>query len=145
MGTISAATVVWTGDLMSGKGEVSSESHTLTAAPVSWAQRAEARSTSTSPEELLAAAHAACFSMAFSARLAKNGTPPTRLDVTAKVSFDKGDAGFAITTSALEVVGVVPGIDGTAFSRIADDAKDNCPVSAALRGNVKLTVNARLA
>jgi osmotically inducible protein OsmC len=96
----------------------------------------------TSPEELIAAAHASCFSMAFSARLAKAGTPPDRLEVSATVTFVPGEG---ITTSALEVTGVVPGITEESFVAAAEDAKENCPVSAALKGNVETTVTAKLA
>lgn len=145
MGTTSVANVVWNGDLFTGKGEVGVQSGVFKAAPVTWAQRAESRGDLTSPEELLAAAHASCFAMAFSVRLAKNGTPATQLDVSAQVTFDKGDAGFKITTSTLDVVGQVPGLDAAAFARIAEDAKENCPISAAIKGNVALAVNARLA
>jgi osmotically inducible protein OsmC len=93
----------------------------------------------------MAAAHAACFSMAFSARLGKNGTPPTKLDVSCAVTFDKVEAGWKVTESALTVSGVVPGIDEKTFLALADDAKENCPISVALKGNVNLSVKATLA
>lgn len=144
MATISKATTVWQGDLAKGSGAVSTASGVVKDAAVSWARRAEERSAGTSPEELIAAAHAACFSMAFAARLGKNGTAPTTMTTTATVTFEKGDAGFKITTSALEVVGTVPGLDAAAFQRIAEDAKENCPVSGALKGNVALSVTATL-
>lgn len=144
MATISKATTTWQGDLAKGSGLVSAASGVIKDAPVSWARRAEDRSAGTSPEELIAAAHASCFSMAFAARLGKNQTPPTSLATTATVTFDKGDAGFKIVSSAIDVVGVVPGIDLEAFKRIAEDAKDNCPVSAALKGNVALSVTVAL-
>lgn len=144
MATISKATTTWQGDLAKGSGLVSTASGVVKDAPVSWARRAEERSAGTSPEELIAAAHASCFSMAFAARLAKNQTPPTSLTVTVNVTFDKGEAGFKIMSSAIDVVGVVPGLDLEAFRRIAEDAKDNCPVSAALKGNVAMSVTATL-
>lgn len=144
MATISRATTIWKGDLATGSGLTSAESGVFKDAPVSWAKRAEDRSTGTSPEELLAAAHASCFSMAFAARLGKNGTPATRLDVSATVTFAKGDAGFKIVSSEIAVNGDVPGIDRAKFQAIADDAKANCPISQALKGNVELTVTATL-
>jgi osmotically inducible protein OsmC len=113
--------------------------------PVSWAARTEEHNGKTSPEELLAAAHAACFSMAFSSRLAKNGTVATRLDITCAVTFDKRGSGWAVAQSALKVTGVVPGIDQATFAALADDAKENCPISAALKGNVVLSVEPTLA
>jgi len=143
--TISKASTTWKGDLMKGSGEVSAASGVFRDAPVSWARRAEDRSSGTSPEELIAAAHASCFSMALAAQLGRNDTPPTSLEVSAAVTFDKADGGFRIVSSALEVVGEVPGIDEATFKKIADGAKDGCPVSQALKGNVKLSVSARLA
>ena len=143
MAATRSATVTWNGTLAEGSGTVSSGSTDLfTDLPVSWASRTEAPEGRTSPEELLAAAHASCFSMAFSARLAKAGTPPDRLEVSATITFVPGEG---ITTSALEVTGVVPGITEESFVALADDAKENCPVSAALKGNVEVSVTARLA
>jgi osmotically inducible protein OsmC len=113
--------------------------------PVSWAARTGPHNGKTSPEELLAAAHASCFSMAFSARLAKNGTPATKLSIKAEVSFDNASGGWKVTTSHLVVRGDVPGIDAATFATIAEDAKDNCPISIALKGNVDMTVEATLA
>jgi len=98
----------------------------------------------TSPEELLASAHAACYSMAFSAGLGRNGTPPTELKVTATVTFDKVEAGWKVVSSALTVRGTVPGIDAATFTRLAEAAKDGCPISGALKGNVELSVEASL-
>jgi osmotically inducible protein OsmC len=82
--------------------------------------------------------------MAFSARLGKNGTPATNLDVRAEVTFDQVDGGWKVATSVLKVKGTVPGIDKATFDRLADDAKDNCPISAAIRGNVEVSVEAEL-
>jgi lipoyl-dependent peroxiredoxin len=144
MATISKATATWTGDLAKGSGAVSTESGVVKDAPISWARRAEDRSAGTSPEELIAAAHASCFNMAFSARLGKNGTPPAKLSTTASITFEKGEAGFRIVSSALAVTGDVPGLDAAAFQRIAEDAKEGCPVSGALKGNVALSVTATL-
>jgi osmotically inducible protein OsmC len=109
---------------------------------VSWAARTgEGQAELTSPEELIAAAHAACFSMALSNGLAKAGTPPESLSVSAAVTFVPGTG---ITASALDVEGRVPGITEDAFREAAEQAKDGCPVSGALKGNVELSVTARL-
>jgi len=140
------AETVWNGDLLTGSGSINYvSSGSFTRLPVTWASRTEAHDGRTSPEELIAAAHASCFSMALSSRLAKNGTPATSLDVKAVITFDKGEAGWKIARSDLTVRGVVPGIDEAAFVSLAGDAKENCPVSQALKGNVELSVVATLA
>jgi lipoyl-dependent peroxiredoxin len=140
------AEVHWEGDLLSGKGRVTTRSSdVLKQVEVSWPARTEAPAGRTSPEELIAAAHAACFSMALSAALGKSGTPPESLEVKAAVTFDKRGSGWAITTSALEVRGVVPGLDAAGFEKAAEGAKDGCPVSQALKGNVEMSVRASLA
>lgn len=145
MAAVRHAEVVWNGDLMSGSGMITYvSSGAFTRLPVSWASRTEAHDGRTSPEELLAAAHAACFSMALSAGLARAGTPPTRLDVKAVVTFDKTDAGWKVASSALRVRGVVPGATAEAFKAAAEAAKDGCPISGALKGNVALSVEAEL-
>jgi lipoyl-dependent peroxiredoxin len=139
------ATVRWEGDLMKGKGRVTTvSSDVLKQVEVSWPARTEEPGGKTSPEELLAAAHASCFSMALSGALAKAGTPPESLEVRARVTFDKRGAGWAITTSELEVKGVVPGAEAAAFQEAAEGAKDGCPVSQALSGNVQMSVSASL-
>lgn len=147
MAQVRRAEASWQGDLFTGSGTVSAvTSGTISSLPITWKARAEANDTGmTSPEELLAAAHAACFSMAFSNGLAKNGTPATSLDVAAEVSFEKGDAGFSVTKSVLTVTGSVPGLDQATFESLANAAKDGCPISRALKGNVELSVNATLA
>jgi lipoyl-dependent peroxiredoxin len=140
------AEVSWAGDLVSGSGSINYvTSGSFTRLPVTWASRTEDHNGRTSPEELLAAAHASCFSMAFSAGLARNGTPPTSLDVKAEVTFDKLEAGWTVTRSTLTVRGVVPGIDAAKFTELADAAKDGCPISRAITGNVELSVKAELA
>jgi osmotically inducible protein OsmC len=145
MGAIRRAEAVWEGDLASGSGTVSAvSSHVFSGLPVSWAARTEAPDGKTSPEELVAAAHASCFCMALSAALARAGTPPSRLEVSAEVTFDKRDAGWAVTSSALTVRGRVPGMDAAAFTAAAEGAKDGCPISVALKGNVALSVEASL-
>ena len=144
MAAIRRAESTWHGDLTSGSGVVTAAtSHAFTDLPVTWASRTESADGRTSPEELVAAAHAACFSMAFSSDLAKAGTPPTRLDVSARVTFDKLDK-WTVVSSALAVRGVVPGIDAAKFRELAEGARDGCPISRALQGNVKLSVEATL-
>jgi lipoyl-dependent peroxiredoxin len=145
MGEVRHAEVNWSGDLQTGAGVIKYvTSGVFSRLPVSWASRTSAHNGKTSPEELLAAAHASCFSMAFSARLGKNGTPPTDLNVKAEVTFDQVDGGWKVTTSTLKVKAVVPGIDAATFQTIAEDARDNCPISKALAGNVELSVEAEL-
>src|SRR5437867_9666998 len=139
------ARAVWNGDLMSGTGLVSAASSgKFSDLPVSWSARTEAPAGKSSPEELLAAAHASCFAMALSAGLARAGTPPSRLDVRSRVTFDKVGDSWTVVSSELEVKGDVPKADATKFARAAEDAKENCPISRALKGNVKLSVKANL-
>lgn len=138
------STTIWEGDLIHGKGQVSADtSKAYSDLPVTWGSRTENADGRTSPEELLASAHAACFSMAFSNALAKAGTPPQRLQVESAVTFDLSN-GPKVTTSVLTVRGVVPGISQEDFQKAAEDAKNNCPISKALQGNVQLSVNATL-
>ena len=137
------AEVTWQGDLATGRGMIESVgSGVVGSLAVSWAARTGDEGGMTSPEELIAAAHAACFSMAFSKVLADGGTPPRALNVSATVTFVPGTG---ITKSALDVTGEVKGIDESAFRSGAEQAKDDCPVSQALAGNVELTVQSRLA
>jgi osmotically inducible protein OsmC len=140
MATTRTATTHWEGSLMEGAGRVNLESSGLGTYDVSWAARAEEPNGKTSPEELIAAAHSACFSMALSNGLAKAGTPPQALDTQADVSFQPGTG---ITGIHLTVVGRVEGIDADAFTAAAEDAKHNCPVSAALTGTT-ITLTASL-
>ena len=145
MAAVRRAEATWSGDLTSGSGAVSAVSsgvcHDL---PVTWAARTEAPEGKTSPEELVAAAHAACYSMAFSAQLGRNGTPPTRLDVSSEVTFAQVEGGWKVESSQLTVRGEVPGISEEDFQRFAEAAKDGCPISGALKGNVELSVDATL-
>ena len=144
MAAIRRAEVTWNGDLLSGSGTVSAvSSGAFTDLPVSWAARTESPDR-TSPEELVAAAHASCYAMAFSGRLARFGTPPQRLSVSAEVTFDKLEAGWKVTSSALTVRGIVPGISAEDFVSEAEAARDGCPISVALKGNVELSVDAAL-
>ena len=146
MPQIRRAEASWQGDLLSGQGQVSARtSGVFSDLPVSWGARTEAHGGKTSPEELLAAAHAACFSMAFSNMLAKAGTPPERLEVSAEVAFDKVGDGWKVVSSVLTVQGTVPGIDEATFREVAERAKDGCPISSAIKGNVELSVEATLA
>jgi lipoyl-dependent peroxiredoxin len=144
MAVISRAESTWSGPLATGKGTVSTAStHAFTNLPITWSARTEAHDGLTSPEELIAAAHAACFAMAFASDLSKAGTPPTKLDVSADVTFDKLEA-WTVISSALTVRGTVPGISAEDFTRIANGTKDGCPISRALKGNVALSVEATL-
>jgi lipoyl-dependent peroxiredoxin len=141
---IRKATTVWEKDLLTGSGKVKVASGALPEFPVSWRGRTEGPGSITSPEELIAAAHASCYAMAFSATLGRKGSPPERLTVTAECSFDKVGEGWKITKSALTVTGKVPGLDQQKFEEISKEAEHGCPVSNALRNNVEITVNARL-
>jgi len=146
MAVLRTASVTWTGNLANGGGTINDvTSGAFGNLPVSWPARTEEPNGKTSPEELIAAAHAACFSMALAGRLTRNETPPEALAVTATVTFDKTDAGWGIASSALSVRGTVPGIDAETFRSLAEGAKDGCPVSSALKGNVALSVDAVLA
>ena len=137
------AQVTWRGGLTDGDGTIESVgSGAFGPLNVSWPARTEEPGGKTSPEELIAAAHASCFSMALSGGLAKAGHTPERLDVSATLTFVPGTG---ITKAALAVDGVVPGIGEEAFRTAAEEAKDGCPVSQALKGNVEMTVEARLA
>jgi lipoyl-dependent peroxiredoxin len=138
------AHATWRGDLMHGSGEVSTGSGAVSNVPLTWKARAEEPAAGSSPEELIAAAHAACFSMALSHALAQAGTPANTLETDATSTFDRTDAGFRITRIALSVQGDVPGIDEAAFKEAAEGAKVGCPVSNALEGNVEITLEASL-
>ncbi|HEX5451612.1 MAG TPA: OsmC family peroxiredoxin [Candidatus Limnocylindrales bacterium] len=139
------ARVTWSGDLTSGSGTIEDVgSGAFSKLPVSWAARTESSDGKTSPEELLAAAHASCFAMALSNGLAKAGTPAERLSVEATVTFDKVDGGWRVASSALSVRGKVPGAKAEDFQTAAGAARDGCPISQALKDNVKLSVEASL-
>lgn len=138
------ANVIWEGDLR-GTGTVTMGTGALPTFPVTFASRAESANGKTSPEELIAAAHAACYAMAFSNALAKAGHAPQMLDVRATCSLDRVEGGLAITSMDLTVRGKVPGIDAGKFNELAQDAGKNCPVSKALHNNVKIDVHTSLA
>ena len=142
MATDRKAEVTWQGDLMSGNGRIDSvTSGAFGGLDVSWPARSEEPGGKTSPEELIAAAHATCFSMALSHGLAQAGHPPEELKTSATVTFEPGEG---ITKIALDVAGRVPGIDEGAFQQAADGAKQNCPVSKALTGVPEISLTARL-
>jgi lipoyl-dependent peroxiredoxin len=144
----SRAEARWEGDLMTGKGSINSRtSGVLKEAALTWKARTEAAGgTTTTPEELLAAAHASCFAMALSHGLSQQGNKPQRLEVAVKVTFGpKPGGGFAVHESAIEVKGTVPGLDAAGFQKAAEAAKDGCPISQALKNNVKMSVQAKLA
>ena len=141
MATVRTAEAHWEGSLFEGQGEVELVSSGLGHFEVTWATRAEEPRHHTSPEELIAAAHSSCFSMALSHALNGAGTPPTKLVTSADVSFQPGEG---ITGIHLTVEGTVPGIDNEAFVAAAEDAKKNCPVSQALTGTT-ITLSAKLA
>ena len=137
MATTRNASTHWEGTLFEGAGKVTLESSGIGTYDVSWASRAEDANGKTSPEELIAAAHSTCFSMALSNGLAKAGTPPTTIDTTAEVTFQPGTG---ITGVALKVVGAVPGITAEQFEEAAQAAKTGCPVSQALSVPITLEV-----
>jgi osmotically inducible protein OsmC len=143
MATDRRAEVRWQGSLMDGSGVITSTtSGVIGEQPVSWPSRAEDGPKETSPEELIAAAHAACFSMALSHALAQGGNPADELNTSATVTFQPGQG---ITKIALTVRGSVPGLDASAFEEVAETAKANCPVSKALAGVPEITLDASLA
>src|ERR1700730_3368855 len=141
MAAISKAEAVWNGDLTTGSGRVKPASGAFPELPVSWASRAESQHGKTSPEELIAAAHAACYCMALSNGLSKAGHKVERLNTTAEIEFVPGTG---ITTITLTTVGHIHGIDAAEFQKEAEAAKEGCPISKALHGNVALKLNARL-
>jgi osmotically inducible protein OsmC len=143
MATNRRADVTWNGSLMDGSGKITkTTSGAIGEQKISWPARSEdAQSGATSPEELIAAAHAACFSMALSHALAQGGTPPDELQTSSTVTFQPGEG---ITKIALTVEGKVAGIDAEAFEQAAQTAKENCPVSKALTGVPETTVEATL-
>jgi osmotically inducible protein OsmC len=141
MAAISRADTIWEGDLIAGSGRVTIASGALEEFPVSWASRAESQKGKTSPEELIAAAHSACYSMAFSNGLTKAGHKVEELNTTAEVEFVPGPG---ITSVSLTVRARVKGIDDAEFQKLAEEAKEGCPVSKALHGNVELRLEARL-
>jgi osmotically inducible protein OsmC len=141
MAAESRATTVWEGDLPSGRGTTTVASGVLPEFEVSWPARTERTSGTTSPEELLAAAHSACFCMALSNVLANGGNTAERIEASASVTFVPGEG---VKSSHFVVRGRVPGLDQTGFEDAARDASENCPISQALKGNIDITVEATL-
>ena len=142
MATDRTAHVTWEGPLMGGSGTIEQVgSAAFGPLPVSWPSRAEEPNGQTSPEELIAAAWASCYSMAFSAALGRNETPPTTLKTSVTVTFQPGEG---IIKGAISVVGTVPGIDDAKFQELAEGAKAGCPVSKALAGIPEVTLAASL-
>jgi osmotically inducible protein OsmC len=140
MAVTSESTTVWTGTLFEGTGNVALDSSGLATFQVNWAARSEGQANTTNPEELLAAAHSLCFSMAFSLALTQAGTPPESIQTTAAVTFEPGKG---VLGSHLLVSARVPGLSEEQFEAIAEDAKQNCPISQALR--IPITIEAELA
>lgn len=140
MAAVSQATTTWSGDLASGSGSTALETSNVATFDVSWKARTEPSGGTTTPEELLAAAHASCFSMALAHGLTENGTPPTSISTTAKVSFV---AGTGITGIELSTSATVDGIEDADFQKVAEETKTGCPVSAALAA-VPITLAATL-
>jgi len=141
MAAESKATTVWEGDLAKGSGTTKASSGAIPEVEVTWQARTERTPNTTSPEELLAAAHSACYCMALSHQLGEDGNPPERLEATATVTFVPGEG---VKSSRIEIVGRVPGLNQDGFSRAANTAEENCPISQALRGNVEITVESTL-
>jgi osmotically inducible protein OsmC len=135
------ASAVWQGDLRTGKGAISTESGVLKETQYSFGTRFE-NGVGTNPEELIAAAHAGCFSMAFSAELGKAGFKPDSIQTTATITMEKTDAGFTVTESHLDMTAKIPGIDQEKFTAISNGAKAGCPISRLL--NAKITMEAKL-
>ncbi len=131
------ASAIWQGGLKDGKGSISTESGVLKETQYSFSTRFE-NGVGTNPEELIAAAHAGCFSMAFSAELGKAGITPQFIHTTATITLDKTDAGFTVTESHLDMTAKIPGIDQAKFKAIADGAKAGCPISRLLKANITL-------
>ncbi len=139
------ASATWAGDLQSGTGSASTESGALRAAKVSFSTRFNEPLTGSNPEELIAAAHASCFSMALSGTLGRGGHTPKEIRTTATLTLHKGEAGFKITGMHLETEGEVPGITEEQFKQAAETAKETCPISALLKPGLQtLTLNAKL-
>ena len=137
---VNTASTEWNGDLMSGSGQTTFETSKIGTFDVNWKARAEESGAATTPEELIAAAHATCYSMAFSHALAGNNTPPTQVNTSAEVTFVAGEG---ITGIHLTMTATVPGLEEADFQRIADEAKTGCPVSQALKA-VNITLTATL-
>jgi lipoyl-dependent peroxiredoxin len=141
----SKATATWEGDLVNGRGTASLAGGVLKDAALSWKARTEGAPAHTTPEELLAASHASCFSMAFSHVLTQAGHPPAKLETTCVVTFGpKSGGGFEVKSSKLTVKGKAPGIDAAKFRELAEGARNGCPISGVMKNNVEMSVDAQL-
>ena len=140
----SKATAVWTGSLKEGKGSISSATGVLKSANYSFATRFEGANTGTTPEELIAAAHAGCFSMALGAQLGGAGLTPEKIETEAAVTLAKTDGGFAITRITLTTTASVPGATAEVFAKAAADAKAGCPISKLFANNTEIVLDAKL-
>ena len=138
------ASAVWQGDLKAGKGQISTDSGVLSNTQYSFSTRFE-NGVGTNPEELIAAAHAGCFSMAFSAQLGEAGITPESIKTTATVSLEKQDGGFAIPEIELDVVARVPNADEAAVQKAAENAKVGCPISKLFKANIKMNLKVETA
>jgi osmotically inducible protein OsmC len=145
MPQVREADASWSGDLPSGGGAVSAATtQVFSALPITWKARTEAAGGVTSPEELLAAAHASCYAMASSNELAKVGFPPERVQVRVEIKADRTDAGWTVQESHIILRAKVPGIDEETFRAAVEAARDGCPISRAVKGNVAITLDATL-
>ena len=141
----SKATAVWTGSLKEGKGKISTATGVLSAANYSFATRFEDAGSGTTPEEMIAAAHASCYSMALGAQLGGAGLTPEKIETQAAVTLAKTDAGFAITRIVLTTTAAVPGASQEIFTKAAQDAKTGCPISKLFANNTEILLDAKLA
>jgi osmotically inducible protein OsmC len=141
----SKASAVWTGSLKEGKGKISTATGVLNAANYSFATRFEGADSGTTPEELIAAAHASCFSMALGAQLGGAGLTPEKIETQAAVTLAKTDAGFTVTKIALTTTATVPGASAEVFAKAAQDAKAGCPISRLFANNTEILLDAKLA
>jgi lipoyl-dependent peroxiredoxin len=145
MPQVRTADASWSGDLASGGGAVSTASSAVfSALPITWKARTEQSDGLTGPEELLAAAHASCYAMASSNELAKAGFPPESVQVHVEVTADRAEAGWTVLTSHITLRAKVPGVDEATFRTAVEAARDGCPISRALKGNVEITLDATL-
>ena len=145
MAQVRRARAHWSGDLQTGGGAVSTAtSGVFSEQPTTWRARTEEPEGGTSPEELLAAAHAACFSMAVSNELSKAGFPPSRVDVSVEVTGDRREAGWTVIASHITLRAAVPGVDTETFREKTEAAKVGCPISRAIKGNVEISLDATL-
>jgi osmotically inducible protein OsmC len=145
MSQVRKADASWSGDLATGGGAVSAASSAVfSALPITWKARTEQSRGLTSPEELLAAAHASCYAMASSNELAKAGFPPTRVEVRVEITADRKEAGWTVLASHITLRARVPGIDEATFRTAVEAARDGCPISRALKGNLDITLDATL-